>query len=329
MMSEWLYGAEGYYRRAVVGKQGDFYTSVSTGRYFGSAVGNLLTRFLEGKPTSFVEIGAAGGELIVDSALYLWRFFPQALELIDWVIIEPLEENRARQRAHWEQNLGAIPLRILPSLEVLQTPRAFYVANELLDAFPCELYKEGEQAWVSSEGAVYFASAEEAIKARAQRLGVSRGELAVGLESWVESLARAADSWLFLSFDYGQDFARNDFSIRLYQGHEVMNFADFKEDIRPYFGVSDLTYDVNFAEVATLFEAQGARQIYYNRQNRALVEMGLGEVITRWSENLSGEALAREMMKVRPLLDPSLLGERFKAVCFAKGALPERLFWLP
>lgn len=77
VMREWLYGESGYYRHAKVGRAGDFYTSVSIGRYFGSTIGNGLARFLEEGEASFVEIGASRGELISDAALFCGTFFPK------------------------------------------------------------------------------------------------------------------------------------------------------------------------------------------------------------------------------------------------------------
>lgn len=329
VMREWLYGESGYYRHAKVGRAGDFYTSVSIGRYFGSTIGNGLARFLEEGEASFVEIGASRGELISDAALFLRHFFPEKIPLCRWVIIEPLEELRALQRQHWEERIGgALPLEIFPSLEAFRCSRAFFVANELLDAFPCELFWEGKQGFVNPSGEVVFLEAEGWLKERALKAGVSKGELALGVEELVSSLFQSASSWSFLTFDYGQDFPRNDFSIRLYQNHQPFNFADFKGDVRPFFAQSDITSDVNFEEVSRYFKEQGAQRIYFNRQNRALLEMGLVEVVEKWNSELSGEAYAKEMLSVRPLLDPSLLGERFKCACFATDErLCSKLFW--
>ncbi|MDO7812592.1 class I SAM-dependent methyltransferase, partial [Helicobacter pylori] len=33
-MQEWLYGEKGYYRKALIGQKGDFYTSVSLSKFF-------------------------------------------------------------------------------------------------------------------------------------------------------------------------------------------------------------------------------------------------------------------------------------------------------
>ena len=39
--NEWLYGKEGYYTKyRTIGKDGDFYTSVSTSKFFGGSIGN-------------------------------------------------------------------------------------------------------------------------------------------------------------------------------------------------------------------------------------------------------------------------------------------------
>ena len=49
-MREWLYGAQGYYARyRPIGKGGDFYTAVSTSKFFGGTIAlHILRRIDEG-----------------------------------------------------------------------------------------------------------------------------------------------------------------------------------------------------------------------------------------------------------------------------------------
>ncbi len=42
-MQDWLYGESGYYRDFKdIGKSGDFYTAVSTSRFFGASIANYF-----------------------------------------------------------------------------------------------------------------------------------------------------------------------------------------------------------------------------------------------------------------------------------------------
>ncbi len=326
VMREWLYGREGYYRRAQIGKEGDFYTSVSVGGYFGASIAEFLVRFLQEGRAGFVELGASRGELISDVAEYVRQYYPKAFKEVRWVIVEPLEELRSLQRFWWESRLKGVELEIYSSLEELRDSRLFFVANELFDAFPCELYREGEQGFVNEHGEVVFAMASEELRARAKAMNMERGELGMGVREFVDSLRDVARDWLFLTFDYGEDYARNEFSVRIFKDHHVLSLNDFMRDIRPFFGVSDLTSDVNFAELTSFFERAGARRIYFARENRALLQMGLMRAIEQKSAHLSPKEHAKEMIKVRSLLDPGLLGERFKCACFTKGECVQKLF---
>ena len=70
-MADWLYGKEGYYTAyRSIGKKGDFYTAVSTSKFFGGAIANhILKRLDEGflsKDSLICEIGAHHGYLLAD-----------------------------------------------------------------------------------------------------------------------------------------------------------------------------------------------------------------------------------------------------------------------
>ena len=46
--NEWLYGDNGYYSNyKVIGKHGDFYTSVSTSKFFGGSIGKRVVEIIE------------------------------------------------------------------------------------------------------------------------------------------------------------------------------------------------------------------------------------------------------------------------------------------
>ena len=46
-MNQWLYGENGYYATyKSIGKEGDFYTAVSTSKFFGGTIANHIVKFL-------------------------------------------------------------------------------------------------------------------------------------------------------------------------------------------------------------------------------------------------------------------------------------------
>ena len=86
--------------------------------------------------------------------------------------------------------------------------------------------------------------------------------------------------------------------------------------IRELFQKADITYDVNFTHLIHAFEQSGARVEMYATQMKALVEFGLIELLEILQKNVSEKAYSSEMNKVKILIDPSFMGERFKMVCF-------------
>merc|ERR1711879_305032 len=69
--NKWLYGKNGYYANyKEIGKEGDFYTSVSTSSFFGGSIGKrVVDSIKEGtlpKNTTILEIGAHHGYLLAD-----------------------------------------------------------------------------------------------------------------------------------------------------------------------------------------------------------------------------------------------------------------------
>ncbi|MDD2449714.1 MAG: hypothetical protein PHG10_08615, partial [Sulfurimonas sp.] len=65
-MSEWLYSDDGYYATyKAIGKEGDFYTSVSTSKFFGGSVAKHIISLVDegflSKDAVICEIGAHHG----------------------------------------------------------------------------------------------------------------------------------------------------------------------------------------------------------------------------------------------------------------------------
>ena len=129
----------GYYEREepAIGRQGDFYTSVSVGSLFGEL---LAFRFAEelpkrGTPLQLVEAGAHDGRLAADILGWLHERRPADFAALEYWIVEPSPRRRAWQektlakfatRVRWSETLGEIPV----------TGYRMLFCNELLDAFP-------------------------------------------------------------------------------------------------------------------------------------------------------------------------------------------------
>ena len=318
-MQEWLYGENGYYREKHIGKKGDFFTSVSVSAFFGYTIAEFLKDKID-KNTAIVEIGAEKGDLISDIALYL----KENQIITNYHIIEPLSELRAIQKATFYQKTKSDSLSIFSDFAPLKDKyeRILFVANELFDAFVCDLYYKESLAFIEDSKLV-FEEAPQECKNIAQSLNLEITEIPKEAESFVENLSKCAQKWLFLTFDYGEITGRNEFSLRIYKDHKTQNFFSSQNPLKydnsllSLFQKCDITYDVNFNFWGNVFKKYDAREVFLHRQNRALVDMGLDRVGEWFIERFGLENFIKQSAKIRSLISPSLLGERFLGACYS------------
>lgn len=322
-MNDWLYGAEGYYASyRPIGKKGDFYTAVSTSKFFGGTIANhIIKRLDEGflRPDSLIcEIGAHHGYLLADIIEFLHTLRPQLLQTLRFGILERFENLRTAQKSYFDESFGnAVVLEHYGDLSELDEEVTFFIANEIFDAFPCELFYKGKIGRVEHHEIV-FDLEDSKISELAAKYKQDRGEIALGYESFASAMSESSKRFEFMSFDYGELSARSDFSIRVYQEHQTFPLFDEALNRSEAFGKSDITYDVNFMHVKEAYEAQGVVCAQYATQLVALVEMGILDLMAMLKEHAGDVIYAQELEKVKILITPSLMGERFKMIRFIK-----------
>ncbi|MGD9655282.1 MAG: SAM-dependent methyltransferase [Sulfuricurvum sp.] len=322
-MNEWLYGEQGYYASyRPIGKKGDFYTAVSTSKFFGGSIAkHILSRIDEGflRTDSLIcEIGAHHGYLLADIIEFLHTLRPELLKTLRFGIVERFSALRKAQQDYFDESFGnAVTLEHYNDLQEVHEQCTFFIANEIFDAFACELFYKGKIGSVRNHRIVFEEESPE-IAALAQRYNQDRGEIAIGYESFASVMNQTSERFEFMSFDYGELDARSDFSIRVYQNHQVYPLFDESLDLAESFGGSDITYDVNFTHVREAFEQAGITCAQYATQLVALIEMGILDLLAMLKEHTSDEIYQQELEKVKILITPSLMGERFKMIRFVK-----------
>lgn len=323
-MNDWLYGPKGYYSAyRAIGKAGDFYTAVSTSKFFGGSIANhIIKRLDEGflRPDTLIcEIGAHHGYLLADIIEFLHTLRPQLLHTLRFGIVERFDALQEQQKNYFAESFGnAVNLEHYYDLGKLDEQCVFFVANEIFDAFPCELFYKGKIGRVE-EHTVTFDAEDPEITALAEKYKQDRGEIARGYESFARAMAGAAKRFEFVTFDYGELDARSDFSIRVYREHHTFPLFDEALSLSEAFGKSDITYDVNFTHVKEAFEAAGASCSQYATQLVAMIDMGILDLLAMLKEHAGEEIYAQELEKAKILITPSLMGERFKMIRFVQG----------
>jgi len=139
----------GYYEAEgdKIGRRGDYYTSVSTGKLFGELLACQFAEWLKAGQPRVIEAGAHRAELARDILVWLRDNTPQLFETLTYIIVEPSERRRAWQRAaladfdtkvEWVRTFEDIR-RLDRALELAPTARScrdLIFSNELLDAMP-------------------------------------------------------------------------------------------------------------------------------------------------------------------------------------------------
>ncbi len=325
-MQEWLYGEKGYYRKAVIGQKGDFYTSVSLSKFFGGAIAFYIIKLLEEEklflPLKIVEIGSHHGHFLSDIASFLNALSVGVVEKCEFISCEPLKELQNIQRMIFKQatqlNLMSCSLE---ELDFKEKKSAFVVSNELFDAFACEIIKDDQMLFITHDHKGVWGGINEPTKELLKNLNLQQGCAPLFLNAFIKDLLEKlneASSWVFLSFDYGDETERKDLHLRAFKNHQALDFKDILNNLASLYQQSDLTYDVNFSLVRFLFEKHHAQFSFFKSQANALLDMGLIRLLEAFSKSVSYERYLKEAAKIKPLISPGGLGERFKALEFVK-----------
>lgn len=321
--NDWLYAKDGYYANyKAIGKDGDFYTSVSTSRFFGGAIANHFVRRVNAgelpEDTLIVEIGAHKGYLLADFIQFVYTLKPELLGTLRFAIIERFDSLRQTQKEYLSQSFGdAVTIEHYRDLGELKADNAFVIANEIFDAFPCTLVYKGREAVVKDHAIEWSDDVEPHTKAIMERYHIEKGEIGLGYESFAGVMGKSFDTCEFVTFDYGDILPRNDFSARVYKSHNV--YPLFEADLKTLYKNSDITYDVHFQHLIDAFESEGFIKEKYATQMVALNDFGITELLEILEKNVTYEQYLKEVGKVKTLLNPAFLGERFKMVNFLKG----------
>jgi len=322
-MYEWLYGEEGYYKNfKAIGKEGDFYTAVSTSSFFGASIANYFLKLIAEKKAErngwLIEIGAHQGYLLCDMIQWLYTCDPALIGSLKFGIVERQSEVREKQLEYIQERFGDdITITHFHDISDVNVDYAFVVANEIFDAFPCELLKDKKIASVVKDEIIW----EEAplpLLTWAEKHLLKQGEVAVGYEEFAENMASGIQKCDFVSFDYGEKYVRNDFSIRVYRKHETFPLFDDALILAEAFKNDDITYDVNFKHVSEAFISNGFREVTYETQARALVHFGLIEILEQYAKQTSQANYLREADKVKTLIAPTIMGDKFKMIHLRK-----------
>jgi SAM-dependent MidA family methyltransferase len=321
-MNDWLYGAQGYYRDiGQVGRGGDFLTSPSVSMFFGGAIANKFISLVQSgalsKNAVVCEIGANSLYAMKDFASFLAGLAPDLLKTVKFVVLEKQSAAAEFQKKELQEFFADVDFAVVDTFAGYEDRDAFVFANEIFDAFPCELFLDGKIADVKNHKIEFTLHDDKALQT-AKQLDMTKGEIAIGYEEFAAEAYSAFRRSYFVTFDYGQEYARNDFSVRLYKEHRSEPLFGV-DDLEPFFANSDITYDVNFAHLGAAFVEAGFELLSYKTQASALIDFRLSDLLEIYLLKAGKDAYAKEASKAKALISPEGFGERFKMISFGKG----------
>ena len=326
----------GYYAsgRARIGKNGDFFTSVSVGRIYGSLLASVCRDVWErlNRPAEFtiVEQGANDGTMSGDILSVIMTGDQAFLEALRYVIVEPFPLNVEKQKA----KLGVFPKIVwVKDPEELPEFTGIHLSNELLDAFPVNSLRWNGSNWMEECVSLDMDSmpcwtgrpiTDAELLTAADRLPKNlpegfRLETNPGMTSWLGGILRKMQRGIVLTVDYGQAgedrYAphRADGTLLAYRNHQRF------DNPLPEPGERDITAQVDFTELARSAVGTGFSILGYSDQHHFLV--GAAEPWLRTLGDWAPEH-GKDLRALQTLLNPGTMGRQFKAIALGKDFPP-------
>ncbi|HEX2859402.1 MAG TPA: SAM-dependent methyltransferase [Alphaproteobacteria bacterium] len=238
----------GYYSRGdnFTEAQGkDFTTAPLLSPLFGATIANWITGEWQhlGKPTRFTlaEAGPGDGTLMFHLLNHLPHHLASTCEVL-------MVETSPALTALQQQKLGAFQNITWATSLTAQPHPVILVANELLDAFPVQVFEFKNGAWLEHGFDEHLNPATRPATPPPPPLTSDTVEgdfleVSHGASSWLKNAAKACSSALFI--DYGASLTHHQriTSAQAMHRHQPVPFTHLP-------GQTDLTAHVNFAQVA-------------------------------------------------------------------------------
>ena len=306
----------GYYERSArpIGRNGDFYTSVSVGPLFGELIGVQFAGWrshLGAKSPILVEAGAHDGQLARDILSAVEADLP-----LQYWIIEPSEIRREWQRA--KLDVFAERVTWFASLDEMPEVLGILFCNELLDALPVHVLRWQNGAWRERKVALageQFVWRDEILERDLGQPTIPPQLAAILPEGFQIEVSPAATQWWQLAarklrggklvtFDYGGEAEellsphRSGGTLRAYRAHRI------ETDVLANPGEQDITAHVNFTEVRRAGETAGLKTEFFGSQEKFLAQ--IVPKLNDWS--------SERVRQYQTLTHPDHLGRAFKVL---------------
>ncbi len=325
-----LYDPEqGYYSTGAdkVGREGDFFTSVSVGPLFGQLLAQRFARYWEeiGKPERWriMEVGAHDGKLALDVLQGLKAISADAWKRLEYAISEPLPLLRSAQEKRLADHASSLRIEATPSAFANEALPGIIYGNEILDALPFHLIRLIDGNWMElevasdSNGDLVLSPVpigpENTLTDAIAYLGTDfpegyQTEIRTGVGPFLKSLLPGFQNPMFLFLDYGfaapeyYDYSRRKGTLRTFYRHQAA------EDPLDRPGALDITAHVDFTALARDAAKSGFVPTSFSSQSSYLTHLAKPLILAGHLNNPG------RIAQFQALTHPAHLGGRFHAI---------------
>lgn len=320
----------GYYtsEKNIIGKAGDFYTSVHVSPLFGEMLGEQLAEmagFLVGDDFKIIEFGAGRGFLALDILQTLQNKYPEIFARTVYFIIEAGPGLRKKQETLLgSQGLDGAKVIWVNSLkEVGHALNGCVISNEVVDAFPVHVVKQCsdrlKEIYVGWDGYNFVEIVDELSTPRLleyfcrqniQMENGQRGEINLAALDWIQEVGRSIERGFAITIDYGYEALTLYHPVR--KEGTIMCYREHQAGDNPYIhvGKQDITAHVNFSALQTWGEEVGLKVTGFTNQMHFLFNLGIAGKV---------EGNYKKAMAVQQLVRPEGMGGIFKVLIQHKG----------
>ena len=326
-MQHALYHPEyGYYTRGDqnIGKSGDFFTSVSVGKCFGTILAHRMHQIwlANNAPANYhlIEIAANNGQLARDILDSIQQSFPDFYTSITYHIIEHLKPIREIQFKTLTQHKDKLAQHCSTS-EVSET-YGIILSNELIDAFPFHLLQLENNQWhertVTLEQDQFTLTLNKQLTPELESFtkilppNLPNGyqtEFRPGLDSHIAYITSMLENFQTITIDYGHSHSsyyatsRTTGTFRCYHQHQ----ADEAPLEQP--GLKDITAHVDFTQLGKAYLKHHHEITNFSSQAHYLTTHAKNWLLTL-EENLTPNNF-KLIRQFQTLIHPTTMGHQF------------------
>lgn len=164
------------------------------------------------KDCTIVEIGAHHGYLLADMIQFIYTLQPELLNTLHFAIVEKFPHLKKQQQKYFKDSFGdAVQLTHYSDISEVKLDSAFIVANEIFDAFACELIYTTDTGikqnlHIHDHKLSLETCTDEYLLNICKRYAISKGEISLGFEDFAQTLYTNIKKFIFVTFDYGEKY---------------------------------------------------------------------------------------------------------------------------